>query len=121
MLKLVKFSPLVALTLLPTSHAFSQQQYQDFAFIGISGELGKSVFTDSSKAKASVQPNLFYNGEYGFIDGSLANVTLFPYVGLSGHWRFAEVSTILMTFPMALRIEMVMASLGLLWVQLAHE
>lgn len=92
MLKLVKFSPLVALTLLPTSHAFSQQQYQDFAFVGISGELGKSVFTDSSKAKASVQPNLFYNGEYGFIDGSLANVTLFPYVGLSGHWRFAEVS-----------------------------
>lgn len=67
MLKLVEFSPLVALTLLPTSNAFSQQQYQDFAFIGISGELGKSVFTDSSKAKASVQPNLFTTASMGLL------------------------------------------------------
>ena len=70
-----------------------EDQNDDFGFIGLSGAFGESVFSNDQKGSFSVEPNLFYNGEYGFIDGSLVNVSVLPYVGLTGHWRFAEVDS----------------------------
>ncbi len=72
--------------------AVANEKYDDFGFLGASATLGKSVFTEGDKSQASAEPNVFYNGEYGFIDGSLVNVSILPYVGISGNWRFSEVS-----------------------------
>ncbi|CAK4073684.1 MipA/OmpV family protein [Vibrio sp. 16] len=73
-----------------TTHA--QEQYYDFGFIGGSVNYGQTVFSDKDEAGISAEPNVFYNGQYGFIDGSLINVSVLPYFGLSGNWRFAQVS-----------------------------
>jgi len=75
-----------------TRPAMAQDNYYDFGFVGASVAYGQSVFSDKDEAQISLEPNLFYNGEYGFIDGSLVNVSLLPYVGLTGNWRFAQVS-----------------------------
>lgn len=72
--------------------AIAEQNYDNFGFIGASGSYAQSVFTAEDRGQASIEPNLFYNGQYGFVDGSLANLSLLPYLGLTGHWRFAEVS-----------------------------
>ncbi|NOH97620.1 MipA/OmpV family protein [Vibrio sp. 99-70-13A1] len=72
--------------------AVADEQYYDYGFIGLSGSYGESVFSDEDEASISPEPNLFYNGKYGFVDGSLVNVSVLPYVGISGQWRFAEVS-----------------------------
>ncbi|MFG0606951.1 MipA/OmpV family protein [Vibrio mimicus] len=89
--------PLLTLPLLaamPSAYATEQPDYYDYAFVGGSLVYGESVFrSQSEEAGFSLEPNLFYNGQYGFVDGSLANLTLFhPWFGLSGQWRFAEVS-----------------------------
>lgn len=72
--------------------SIANETYYDFGFVGASAGVGQSVFTTKDKAQASAAPNLFYNGSYGFIDGSLVNVSIAPYVGISGQWRFAQVS-----------------------------
>ncbi|EGR0871707.1 MipA/OmpV family protein, partial [Vibrio vulnificus] len=69
----------------------AQEQYQDYAFVGAGVTYGESAFSTDG-AKAGIEPSLFYNGKYGFIDGSLANYSLTPWLGLSGNLRFAEVS-----------------------------
>lgn len=88
----LKFPQLAIIALLPACNVFAEDRYYDFGFIGASGALGQTVFTDSDSGQFTLQPNLFYNGRYGFIDGSLANISILPYVGISGQWRFAEVS-----------------------------
>ncbi|TEW52558.1 MipA/OmpV family protein [Psychromonas algicola] len=70
----------------------AQDQYYNFGFVGGAASVGQSVFSDESGATGSVGPNLFYNGEFGFIDGPLINVSVLPYFGLTGQWRFAEVT-----------------------------
>ncbi|EPO1824410.1 MipA/OmpV family protein, partial [Vibrio vulnificus] len=70
---------------------WAQEQYQDYAFVGAGVTYGESAFSTDG-AKAGIEPSLFYNGQYGFIDGSLANYSLTPWLGLSGNLRFAEVS-----------------------------
>ncbi|WP_371976564.1 MipA/OmpV family protein [Enterovibrio norvegicus] len=88
----VGWSPLSGLTLLALSmNVSAQEKYQDFGFVGGGVTMGESVFS-SDGTKAGVEPNLFYNGEYGFIDGSLVNYSVLPWLGISGQWRFAEVS-----------------------------
>ncbi|RBM37309.1 MipA/OmpV family protein [Vibrio tarriae] len=78
----------------PFSYSADLPDYYDYGFIGGSLVYGESVFlANEENASLSLEPNLFYNGKYGFVDGSLANLTLFhPWFGLSGQWRFAEVS-----------------------------
>ncbi|EPZ7318469.1 MipA/OmpV family protein [Vibrio mimicus] len=88
---------LLALPLLaaiPFAYSAEQPDYYDYGFIGGSLVYGESVYRQQDEnAGFSLEPNLFYNGKYGFVDGSLANLTLFhPWFGLSGQWRFAEVS-----------------------------
>ncbi|MCG9783005.1 MipA/OmpV family protein [Vibrio brasiliensis] len=90
-----KEAHLARLALLSTFVSFSaasEQRYDDFGFIGASGAYGQTVFSDKGGGQAALEPNLFYNGQHGFIDGSLANLSLLPYFGLTGQWRFAEVS-----------------------------
>jgi len=79
--------------------AAAEVDYQDYGFVGGGVSFGKSVFSDESSAKASVEPNFFYNGKYGFVDGALVNVSLTPWVGISGQWRFAEVSDDVTSLP----------------------
>jgi|GEM_PF-1506013 len=83
---------LALLTSTPLAYASANEQYYDFGFIGASGTFGQSVFTEGDKGQASIEPNVFYNGKYGFVDGSLINVSVLPYLGISGQWRFPEVS-----------------------------
>lgn len=82
-----------------TFQANANEQYDDFGFVGIGGTYGQSVFSDDSKASLNVEPNIFYNGEYGFVDGGLVNVSVLPYIGISGQWRFSEVSDDLLSLP----------------------
>ena len=70
----------------------AQDQYYNFGFVGGAVSVGQSVFSDESGATGSVGPNLFYNGEFGFVDGPLINVSVLPYLGVTGQWRFAEVT-----------------------------
>lgn len=83
---------LAACAALTAFSASAQEQYYDFGFIGASGAYGQSVYSDNGGGSLSLEPNLFYNGEYGFVDGSLVNISVLPYLGISGQWRFAEVS-----------------------------
>jgi outer membrane protein len=73
-------------------HINAENQYYDFGFVGVDGKYGQSVFSDESKGSFELVPDIFYNGEYGFVDGGLVNVSVLPYVGISGQWRFSEVS-----------------------------
>ena len=91
-IKAVTLGVLAATFGVTNAHANANEQYYDFGFVGASGTFGQSVFTDGDKGQASAEPNLFYNGKYGFIDGSLVNVSVLPYLGISGQWRFSEVS-----------------------------
>ncbi|HAS6346529.1 TPA: MipA/OmpV family protein [Vibrio vulnificus] len=77
--------------LILSAPVLAQERYQDYAFVGAGVTYGESVFSTDG-AKAGIEPSLFYNGKYGFIDGSLANYSLTPWLGLSGNLRFAEVS-----------------------------
>ena len=72
---------------------------QEYGIIGGSITYGESVFSTKSAPRFGATPNLFYSGPKGFIDGSLANWQLLPYVGLSGNWRFAEVSDTFVDLP----------------------
>lgn len=83
---------IASLILASSSFVSAQEQYYNFGFIGGSASYGQSVFSEKDGAGFSAEPNVFYNGEYGFIDGSLVNVSVLPYVGISGNWRFAQVS-----------------------------
>lgn len=92
-MKLMKHSMLIgSLAISVSSSVMAQEQYYDFGFIGGSATYGQSVFSDEDGAGISAEPNLFYNGKYGFVDGSLVNVAVMPYFGISGNWRFATVS-----------------------------
>ncbi|WP_394209284.1 MipA/OmpV family protein [Enterovibrio calviensis] len=84
--------PVSGLALLALSfNVAANGKYDDYGFVGGSATVGESVFSNDG-AKGGVEPNIFYNGEYGFIDGSLLNYSVLPWVGISGQWRFAEVS-----------------------------
>ncbi|OIQ26025.1 MipA/OmpV family protein [uncultured Vibrio sp.] len=76
--------------------AFANEEY---GIIGGSLTYGESVFSTEDSPQISATPNLFYASSRGFIDGSLANWQLLPYIGLSGQWRFAEVSDTFVELP----------------------
>ncbi|WP_028022137.1 MipA/OmpV family protein [Enterovibrio calviensis] len=85
-------APMSGLTLLVLSmNVAANDKYDDYGFVGGSVTVGESVFSNDGTS-GGVEPNIFYNGEYGFIDGSLLNYAVLPWVGISGQWRFAEVS-----------------------------
>lgn len=92
MKKIKYFCLLVGAYSLTSLQVNAQDQYYNFGFVGGAGSIGKSVFSDDNDVSANILPNLFYNGELGFVDGSLVNIALLPYVGLTGQWRFAEVT-----------------------------
>lgn len=79
-----------------TQLSFANQEY---GIVGGSLTYGESVFSTKSTLQLGATPNLFYSGSKGFIDGSLANWQLLPFVGLSGNWRFAEVSDTFVDLP----------------------
>lgn len=84
------------ITLGSTQLSFANQEY---GIIGGSLTYGESVFSTKSTPQLGATPNLFYSGPKGFVDGSLANWQLLPFVGLSGNWRFAEVSDTFVDLP----------------------
>tara|TARA_Y100000588_G_scaffold363130_1_gene425509 strand:- start:242 stop:967 length:726 start_codon:yes stop_codon:yes gene_type:complete len=86
----------LSITLGSTQLSFANQEY---GIVGGSLTYGESVFSTKSTPKLGATPNLFYSGSKGFIDGSLANWQLLPFVGLSGNWRFAEVSDTFVDLP----------------------
>ncbi|MFZ3409207.1 MipA/OmpV family protein [Vibrio chagasii] len=86
----------LSVTLGSTQLSFANQEY---GIVGGSLTYGESVFSTKSAPQFGATPNLFYSGPKGFIDGSLANWQLLPFVGLSGNWRFAEVSDTFVDLP----------------------
>ena len=90
---------LVAACTLTSFQVVADEQYHDFGFIGLGTTYGQSVFSKEGQADFDVEPSIFYNGQYGFVDGGLVNVSLLPYLGLSGQWRFAEVSDDVTSLP----------------------
>lgn len=86
----------LSITLGSTQLSFANQEY---GIVGGSLTYGESVFSTKSPPQLGATPNLFYSGSKGFIDGSLANWQLLPFVGLSGNWRFAEVSDTFVDLP----------------------
>lgn len=86
----------LSITLGSTQLSFANQEY---GILGGSLTYGESVFSTKSAPQLGATPNLFYSGSKGFIDGSLANWQLLPFVGLSGNWRFAEVSDTFVDLP----------------------
>lgn len=86
----------LSITLGSTQLSFANQEY---GIVGGSLTYGESVFSTKSTPQLGATPNLFYSGSKGFIDGSLANWQLLPFVGLSGNWRFAEVSDTFVDLP----------------------
>ncbi|MEZ9231805.1 MipA/OmpV family protein [Vibrio amylolyticus] len=72
---------------------------EEYGIVGGSMTYGESSFSTQTTPQFSVTPNLFYSGPKGFVDGSLANWQLLPYIGLSGNWRFAEVSDNFVDLP----------------------
>ncbi|MFV8461183.1 MipA/OmpV family protein [Vibrio campbellii] len=86
----------LSITLGSTQLSFANQEY---GIVGGSLTYGESVFSTKSPSQLGATPNLFYSGSKGFIDGSLANWQLLPFVGLSGNWRFAEVSDTFVDLP----------------------
>lgn len=86
----------LSITLGSTQLSFANQEY---GIVGGSLTYGESVFSTKSAPQLGATPNLFYSGSKGFIDGSLANWQLLPFVGLSGNWRFAEVSDTFVDLP----------------------
>ncbi|BCL72891.1 putative MltA-interacting MipA [Vibrio nigripulchritudo MADA3029] len=91
---------LVALSLaLVSGSTFAFEPGEEYGIIGASGTFGQSVYSTEDSAKFGITPNLFYYGERGFIDGSLASYNVLPYVGISGNWRFAQVSNTFDTIP----------------------
>ncbi|MFD2176558.1 MipA/OmpV family protein [Veronia pacifica] len=89
------------------SYAFFEKpedgKFYDYGFIGVSAVADKSVYSADNKAKFRLSPSTFYNGEFGFVEGTLFNVSVLPYVGLSGNWRFAEVSEDVTTLPKGIK------------------
>ncbi|WP_114765049.1 MipA/OmpV family protein [Vibrio rhodolitus] len=85
-------SVIIGLGLLLSSGAvYSQAKYKNFSFVGAGVTSGQSVFSDQG-ARVGVDPYLFHNSDYGFIDGSLANYSILPWLGISGNIRLSEVS-----------------------------
>lgn len=76
-----------------------QEQYYDFGFIGLDAKYSQSVFSENNQGSLGVVPDIFYYGDYGFIDGGLVNVSVLPYIGISGQWRFEEVSDDVTSLP----------------------
>ncbi|WP_162064333.1 MipA/OmpV family protein [Vibrio taketomensis] len=71
--------------------AYSQDQFDDFTFVGAGVATGESVFSNQGN-RVGAELYLFHNSQYGFIDGSLANYSILPWFGISGNVRLAEVS-----------------------------
>jgi len=92
MKKIKRLGLLIAVSALASLQVNAQEQYYDFGFVGGAASVGQSVFSDESGATGGVGPNLFYNGEFGFVDGALINISVLPYLGITGQWRFAEVT-----------------------------
>ncbi|CAH1600063.1 Membrane protein [Vibrio owensii] len=87
-----------SLTLLLSS-PLSLANNESFGIVGGSATYGESVFSIKDTPQFGATPNLFYSGQIGFIDGSLANWQALPYVGVSANWRFAEVSDTFADLP----------------------
>lgn len=85
-----------------TFQVSAQEQYYNFGFVGGAVSVGQSVFSDENEATGGIGSNLFYNGEFGFVDGTLINVAVLPYFGITGQWRFAEVTNDNVTLPNAI-------------------
>lgn len=94
MMSRIALSLTLAITASPTTFAS-----KEYGIVGGSLTVGESVFSTKGSAQVGVTPNLFYSGPIGFVDGSLANWQVLPYVGLSGQWRFAEVSDTFTDLP----------------------
>jgi len=82
-----------------TLQVSAEEQYYDFGFVGLDAKYSQSVFSQEDKGDFSVAPSIFYYGEYGFIDGGLVNLSVLPYLGISGQWRFSEVNDDIDSFP----------------------
>ena len=76
---------------------------ESFGIVGGSLTVGESVFSTKDSAKFGATPNIFYSSSYGFVDGSLANLQVLPYLGLSANWRFAEVSDSVTDLPRGIK------------------
>lgn len=70
----------------------SQILFDDLTFIGAGGSVGESVFSREDDAQLNLQPYVFHNSDYGFIDGTLGNYSLLPWFGISGNLRISPVS-----------------------------
>jgi len=79
------------LSIFIASPVIAEQATNDYGIVGVSATYGNSVYSTESSASTGITPNLFYNGDIGFIDGSLFNYNAFGYLGLSANWRFSEV------------------------------
>ncbi len=82
-----------------TGPALAAESIEEYGIIGASGTFGQSIYSTENSAKPGITPTLFYYGERGFVNGSLANFSLLPYVGISGNWRFSEVSNTFDNIP----------------------
>ncbi|MCQ1058460.1 MipA/OmpV family protein [Photobacterium sp. ZSDE20] len=91
------FCVLVLLASATSGRAFSEEvfnsqgKYKNFSFVGAGLAVGETVFSDKG-SRPSIKPYIFHHSDYGFIDGSLANLALTPWFGLSGNLRLSEVS-----------------------------
>jgi outer membrane protein len=92
-----KILPLIlALT---ASMTTAQEGFQEYGIVGASGTFGQSVYSTGSSANFGLTPTIFYYSDHGFIDGSLVNFSVLPYLGISGNWRFSEVSDTFDSIP----------------------
>lgn len=68
------FGGLVASTAAYSQEIFEpQEKYKHYTFLGAGAAIGESVFS-SDGSEFSVKPYIFHQSDYGFIDGSLANL-----------------------------------------------
>ncbi|RXJ74389.1 hypothetical protein CS022_04250 [Veronia nyctiphanis] len=93
----------VVLSGMAWSQIASAELFQDYGFVGVSGVAEQSVYSSDNKVKFRASPSLFYNSEYGFVDGTLANVAVLPWLGVSANWRFAEVSEDVTNLPTGIK------------------
>ncbi|EFP98558.1 MipA/OmpV family protein [Vibrio caribbeanicus] len=84
---------------LTSSMAIAQESIQEYGIVGASGTFGQSVYSTDNSANFGLTPTIFYYSNHGFIDGSLINVSVLPYLGISGNWRFSEVSDTFDSIP----------------------
>ncbi len=60
-------------------------EFHNFGFIGAGVKVEQSAI--DTEAHLGFQPTAFYNGDYGFLDGTLLNLSPIQYFGVSAHYR----------------------------------